>query len=75
MPQIGFSAQFTLNLGNYQSGKYEMSVSGIDTSSPLEPQLAVSQEYLQRTTQWLEEQLFTHLKDNQLIDAVREYKR
>jgi len=75
MPQIGFGVQFTLNLGNYQNAKYEMSVSGIDTSAPLEPQLAVSQEYMLQTARWLEEQLFNHFKENQLIDAAREYKR
>ncbi len=71
MAEVSCSVGFTLNLGNYQSARYEMTVSGIDTTAPLEPQLEAAHSHLLGTAAWVEEHLYKQLRENNLISAVR----
>lgn len=71
MAKVGVGAAFTLNLGNYQSAKYEVSVSEIDTEAPLEPQLEAAKSTVMGTAAWVEDLLYQRMRENSLIEAVR----
>lgn len=71
---VSASVNFTINLGNYQSARFEQGVQGIDPTMPLEPQLALAAPALQAAVARLEDDIAKHLMDNGLIDAVRARK-
>lgn len=73
--EIGASFAFTLNLGNYQSARVEMTLSGISTDRPLEEQLAAAEPYIDGAIDWLEGKLYDRLRDNGLIKAVIEARK
>ena len=71
MVKISCKVGFTLNLGNYQSAQYQMEVADIECDQPLEPQLLSAQEHMTATSAWMENQLFARLRENQLVDTIR----
>lgn len=71
MAKVTVGAAFTLNLGNYQSAKYDMMVSEIDTEAPLEPQLEAAKATALGTAAWVEDMLYQRMRENDLIEAVR----
>ena len=69
-PTISVGCGFTLNLGNFQSARYDMRIDGVDPALPLEPQFNGVGQALLGTAVWLEEQLFKQMHENGHIAAV-----
>jgi hypothetical protein len=73
-PSIGATVSFTVNLGAYQSARYEAHIEGIDPSLPIGPQVTAGVQALPAVFAALEAALVAQLKDNGVILAIRERK-
>lgn len=62
MAKIDYSISFTVNMGDYNSGKFEMRVSDIDTEQDVTEQLRRSHEALWQSVGWLQEQASLELE-------------
>ena len=62
MAKIGYSISFTVNMGDYNSGKFEMRVDDIDTDQDVTEQLRKSHEALWQTVQWATDQAAVELE-------------
>lgn len=69
---LNASVSFTLNLGNYQSARYEMGVAGVDPALPIEPQIAQAVGTFPVVAAGLEQAILAQLRENDIIIAVRQ---
>lgn len=68
--KISAAMTFTLNLGNYQSAKFELGVGEVDTAIPLDEQLAAAAPYIDGTLNWLEGHLYERMAASALLKQV-----
>lgn len=69
--KVSAAVSVTLNLGNFQSTKFDFGVEGIDTDAPLQPQLDACAEHLLGTAGWVENKLFEKLQADRLVEVVK----
>lgn len=70
--KTGATFSFTLNLGNFQSAKMELSITDIDTDKPLDEQLAAATPYLDGSIAKLEGLLYEKMRASGLVKLVSE---
>jgi hypothetical protein len=72
MAKVGpFSIAMTVNLGDYQSARYEVGIHEVDTDLPLEPQLAAVGAVYAHVMPVLEQQLYEKISGSQLVTWVK----
>lgn len=62
MAKISYTIGFTVNMGEYNSSRFEMRVDDIDTEQDVVEQLRRSHEALWQTVQWAQEQASVELE-------------
>ncbi len=70
--KTGATFSFTLNLGNFQSAKMEMTLTDIDTELDLNEQLRAASPYLDGVMNALEERLYSKMRESGLVKLVAE---
>lgn len=74
--RVGVRVTLNLNLGDYQSAKYEFTVGDIDPESPkLAEELARGAEGMALTAKWVEEQLWSQISANPLMAQAAQKSR
>ena len=72
--KVGLGVSYTMNLGNYQSAKFDINLSEIDTEQPLAGQLAAAEPYIDGVAEFVEAKLTHRMQASGLLLAVAQRK-
>lgn len=72
--KVGMAVSYTMNLGNFQSAKFDITLSEIDADQPLEPQLAAAAPYIDGIAEFIEGKLTHRMQASGLLPLVRDRK-